>query len=557
MSITTTGTELSVLSPNRLSEGKTTELDGTPAFNAITQASTTPDSAHSSRGEPPSRPQRPNSPLHIFLAVFQLCMINFLSSFTNGIITVGLPTIARALSLPRSLYLWPSSVYGLTSGATLLLAGSIADLIGARRVELFGCVLLSAFTLACGFSQTGIQLVVFRALQGIAMSMHLPASVSLVAAAVPQGKARNVSFGCLGMSQPLGFSAGLVISGIVIEKAGWRSCFYISGGAIVIATVAGFWSLPKAPLEAPQVLENTDRTPLVIRLWKEIDWIGGVIASAGLALLSYVLAILSANLSDIHKPSTAVMLTLSLVLLLAFPLWMQHRARVGKPVLIPNVIWKKIPFTSTCIMVALSYGVMNSMELFSSLYFQEIQNTSTLFTSLRLLPSLVVGTVLNLTVGIFVDKIPARWLVAVSSMLCAVAPLLMAIADPKWSYWYMQFWAQVLSPMSGDVLFTVGLLIVSDNFPEQMQALAGAVFNTVAQFGMSLGVGLCQVVALGVSGADSSSGHAGSGNDKTEDAQSLRGYQASFWTMFAIMITCSLVAIAGLRKAGRVGVKRD
>lgn len=121
------------------------------------------------------------------------------------------------------------------------------------------------------------------------------------------------------------------------------------------------------------------------------------------------------------------------------------------------------------------------MELFSSLYFQEIQNTSTLFTSLRLLPNLLIGCLINLTVGIFVDKVSARWLVAISSLLCAGAPLMMALVDPDWSYWYMEFWAQTLAPLSGDVLFTVGLLIISEEFPEEMQGLAGAVFNTVAQ----------------------------------------------------------------------------
>jgi MFS family permease len=497
----------------------------------------------------PNSPSRPTSNFRLFLPVFQLCMINFLSSFTNGIITVGLPTIARSISLPRSLYLWPASVYGLTSGATLLLAGSIADLIGARIVELVGCLLLSGFTIACGLADTGIQLVLFRAFQGIAMSMHLPASVSLVAAAVPHGKMRNVCFGCLGLSQPLGFSAGLVISGIMIEKAGWRSGFYLSGGAILVATIAGIWSLPKPP-----AAEGAGYGSVIRQLWTGIDWTGGIIASAGLALLSYVLALLSADLSAIHKPSTAIQLTVSLCLLLAFPLWMHRRERTGQPALIPNNLWKNSSFTSTCIMVALSYGVMNSMELFSSLYFQEIQNTSTLFTSLRLLPSLLVGTVINLTVGLFVDKVSARWLVAVSSMLCAGAPLLMAVVKPYWSYWYMEFWAQILAPMSGDVLFTVGLLIVSNEFPDKMQALAGAVFNTVAQFGMSLGIGVCQVIALGVSGQ----GEHHSGSDRNGgDGQTLEGYQASFWTMFALMITCGGIAIGGLSKAGKVGAKRD
>ncbi len=51
------------------------------------------------------------------------------------------------------------------------------------------------------------------------------------------------------------------------------------------------------------------------------------------------------------------------------------------------------------------------------------------------------------------------------------------------------------------VSFTVGLIIVSGNFPEETEHLAGAVFNTVAQSAMSLGMGGFQVVALGAIGS--------------------------------------------------------
>lgn len=106
-----------------------------------------------------------------------------------------------------------------------------------------------------------------------------------------------------------------------------------------------------------------------------------------------------------------------------------------------------------------------------------MQDSSTLTTSLKLLPNLMMGTVLNLCVGLFVNKFPARWLVTVSSVLCAGAPLLMAVVNPEWNYFYMEFWAQLLSPLSADVLFTVGLIVVSDVFPEKSQGLAGAVFG--------------------------------------------------------------------------------
>jgi MFS family permease len=225
------------------------------------------------------------SSLQTFLTIFTPSFVGFIASYTNGVITVGLPVIARSISLERSLYLWPSSVYGLTSGAALLIAGSIADIIGARPVELVGIILLGVFSLACGLAQTGAQLVAFRALQGIALAMHLPASVAIITGAVPSGRARNLGFACLGFSQPLGFAMGLVLSGVMIERAGWRSGFYLSGALTLAVAVAAVWTLPRLKRE-----KTDSATSMLKRLGNEIDWIGGIISSGGLAILAYVLA---------------------------------------------------------------------------------------------------------------------------------------------------------------------------------------------------------------------------------------------------------------------------
>lgn len=224
----------------------------------------------------------PASRFRTTVVILQLCTINFLAQFSSGVVTVCLPVIADSVSLQRSLYLWPTSVYSLTSGATLLIAGSVADLIGPRKVDLTGSLLIGVFTVACGFAQTGVQLVVFRALEGVATSLHLPASVGLVAAAVPAGKSRNIGFASLGMAQPLGFSVGLVLSGIMVDKVGWRVPFYLSGAMTILAAIAGFWALPASKKESDGQLMK--------HLWTKIDWIGGGIAGAGLTILSYVLA---------------------------------------------------------------------------------------------------------------------------------------------------------------------------------------------------------------------------------------------------------------------------
>jgi MFS family permease len=192
--------------------------------------------------------------------------------------------------------------------------------------------------------------------------------------------------------------------------------------------------------------------------------------------------------------------------------------------------------------------------------FQEVQHASMLTTSLYLLPNLTAGVAINISCGLFIHRVPARWLVAGSALICALSPLIMALVPPSWSYWKLVFWAQLFAPFSADVLFTVGLIVVSDSFPEKTQALAGAVFNTVAQFGMSLGMGSCQVVSLGVQGeatTESGNGDDGGAFEYQNDVAVLKGYRASYWLMFGYMIVCIVIAVVGLRKVGKVGLKRE
>lgn len=80
----------------------------------------------------------------------------------------------------------------LTTGCLLILAGSIADVVSSRKVFLLGCFLQGIFVLACALAQTGIQLILFRAMQGIAVSMCLPTAVSIITTAFQHGRQRNL-----------------------------------------------------------------------------------------------------------------------------------------------------------------------------------------------------------------------------------------------------------------------------------------------------------------------------------------------------------------------------
>ncbi|KAI1653403.1 hypothetical protein F4813DRAFT_393718 [Daldinia decipiens] len=182
--------------------------------------------------------------------------------------------------------------------------------------------------------------------------------------------------------------------------------------------------------------------------------------------------------------------------------------------------------------------------------FQEVQGNSALGASLRILPSLIAGALTNLSISIFVNRVPVMWAVFISSGLSTVAPLLMTLVRPEWPYWYDAFFAQILAPLSCDLLFTVGLLVVSDVFPKHMQALSSAVFNTCAQLSTAIGLTLTSVISASVT---NSSQYA----DKASPGALIVGYRVVFWAMFAWILLVCLVCVFGLRRVGVIGVKRD
>ena len=146
---------------------------------------------------------------------------------------------------------------------------------------LLGSFLQSVFTLACGLAQNSLQLIFFRALAGIAIAFCLPSAVSLITSYFPHGKRRNFAFAAMGSGQPVGFSIGLAVGGVLADGAGWRVGFYTAAAVNTLFLVVAVFGLPKPAQHDGRSLS---------RLGKEVDWPGALILSTFLGLLSYVFA---------------------------------------------------------------------------------------------------------------------------------------------------------------------------------------------------------------------------------------------------------------------------
>ncbi|KAI9797223.1 MAG: hypothetical protein M1835_001579 [Candelina submexicana] len=467
--------------------------------------------------------------------------MTLVNSLLTGLLTVGLPAIALDVGLEENLLLWPASVYALTCGCTLLLSGSVADVVGSRFMYLCGCGLLTAFTLGCGLARNGIQLIIWRAFSGIAISLCLPSAVSIITGTFPTGQRRNLAFACLGAAQPVGFSFGLVLGGIFVDSVGWRYGYYIGAVANILILIGAVLGLPR---HSGQIQPVTWQ-----RLAYEVDWVGALLASTSLGLLSYVFAMVTASSSKLRSPTNIALLTLALLLLPIFVLWVSRQERLSRPAIIPNSLWRNTVFTCICITVFFTWAVFNAYQYFITLFFQKVQGLSAIQTSIRFLPMVFSGCVTNVGTGFLVQRISANVLVVVAVGVTSISSLLIALANTNWPYWYAAFPATLLSPIGADVLFTVSNLLITSVFPTRTHGLAGGVFNTLSQIGNSVGLAVTAIIASSVTKGEF-------GNKETPEAL-MKGYRATFWACFAASVAMLGVSGWGLRRIGKVGLKTE
>ena len=146
---------------------------------------------------------------------------------------------------------------------------------------LVGCVLQAIFTLACGLSRTGVQLIVFRAFSGIAASFCLPSVISIINATFSAGRSRNMAFAATGGGQPVGFGLGLVLGDVFAGTVGWEWGFYVAAIINFVVRAFSVFPLPGVRAEVPFSWR---------RMAGEIDWVRVLISSSCLAMMSFVLA---------------------------------------------------------------------------------------------------------------------------------------------------------------------------------------------------------------------------------------------------------------------------
>ena len=165
----------------------------------------------------------PNSPCH--------CFARGRVAFVDAtIVNIAFPNIERSFKgTSISTLSWVLNAYNIVFAAFLVAAGRIADLLGRRRLFVFGLELFTAASLLCAIAPSAGALIAFRVLQALGAAFLVPASLALVLNAFPQRPpTRTRSRLAVGRRVPPPPDSGPSLGGLLVAADDWRLVFLVN-----------------------------------------------------------------------------------------------------------------------------------------------------------------------------------------------------------------------------------------------------------------------------------------------------------------------------------------
>lgn len=450
--------------------------------------------------------------------IFVLVAIaQFMVVLDNAITNVALPTIKQQLHFTTNALQWVVTAYALFFGGFLLLGGRAADLFGRKRTLLAGMVAFTAFSFLIGISQTPSQLIVLRALQGMAGAFMSPAALSIVLVTFRDGQARNKALSFWTLVATGGAALGLLLGGALTQYFGWRWNFFINVpiGVLMTTLIARF--VPE------HEREDTKKT---------LDLPGAVLATSSLMLL--VLAFSQAPLWGWLSLPTLLSMAVALLLLGGF---IVNESRVHRP-LMPLSIFKVRNVRGANLIMAPLYASMLGGFFLLTLYLQGVLHLSPVVTGLAFLPFPVTLALMSTRMPKLVGRYGFKRFLIVGPLIVAAGMLWLTLLHSGSSYWLGILPAAILMPLGIGMTMMPTIAAATSGVPSHEAGIASGLISTSQQMGGALGLSILSGVAASVT---ASSLHLGA----TQAA--IHGYHAAFWGGAGFMLLASLAALLVIR----------
>jgi MFS family permease len=325
-----------------------------------------------------------------------------------------------------------------------------------------------------------------------------PAALSLITTGFPAGPRRTRALGLYGATASVGFVAGQVLGGVLVEFLSWRSVFLVN-------VPVGLAALVLVPL-----LLRESSLPLAGR---RLDARGALLITVAIAAL--VFAVSRAGVAGLGSASALIPLGLSAVAAAAFVAAEQRHA---DPLVRPALLRARGLRSASTLMLLV--GLWNGGEmLVLSLYLQQVLHMSPLAAGLVIAPQGIIGLATGLLGARLAGRLGIRRVLVLTS-IAATAGFAVLTQLPAGGG-YSPLLAAVMLVGFGTAGTAFGSMVTaSAAIADGDQGLVGGVINTSRQLGAAVGAALLPAIADAV-------GRAGHGLAAGDRAAMLAGAVAA------------------------------
>jgi len=439
----------------------------------------TPGTAAKPTATPPRR-----QPLQLAL----ILVAAFMVVLDFSIVNVALPSIERELRMPADAVQWVVTGYAISFGGLLILGGRAADLLGRRRMFVAGLIAFSLASLAGGLAQDPVLLIVARVVQGAGAAVVAPAALSLITTGFPEGAERTRAIGLYGAVSSVGFVAGQVLGGVLVQFTSWRAVFLVN---VPVGLVAAALS--------PSVLgaAKTAKAKATAQA-RRLDVRGALLITSAVTLVVFAV-----SQGVVLGWTSPLVIAAAVVAAAATAGFAKAETRHPEPLIRPSLLHRRGLRDGTTL--AFLLGLWNGGEmLVLSLYLQQVLHESPLFTGLIIAPQGVVGFMMGMIGPRLAGKMGIKRLLVLTAAAAAVGFLVLTRL-PATGYSPVLFVVTLIGfGTAGTALGST--VLASRGMADADQGLVGGMINTSRQIGAAVGAALLPAVAQGVSGGIGVSG---------------------------------------------------
>lgn len=340
------------------------------------------------------------------------CLTTAMLMIDLAVTAVATREIAEDLRAGFGEIQWVMVGYSVAMGSLILLAGTLTDRLGRRRVFAAG---IAAFTLSsalCALAWNALVLDVFRIVQGIGGAFTFAPIVPLIAAAYP-GSDRQRAIGLWSAVAGLAGLCGPLLGGVLVDTLGWRAIFWVNVPLGVLAVAL----LGRLPADGRRVRRRT-------------DLLGAGLLVAGLIAIN--LALTTGENAGWTSPRTLAGLVGGLALVAAF---LVRQWRDADPLLDPR-LFRIRTFAGTAVLgFVVRFGTVGTL-LFLMLYFQFGRSLSAGGTAVALLPLFLGMMPGALLAPRLLDRLAPAVVVTAGALIAAAGGGWLAlVAAPDISLW--------------------------------------------------------------------------------------------------------------------------